>query len=134
MKKLLLILFLIPFISLGQDCVEPKLPDWDKKQYPYIGDYVNSEIDCFISDYREYLRCQKELKKLDTLRLQTKLELPTLAELKKEVKWDSIDLKELSYEDVIKWGKDNILTGIQLQFGGFVSRPKDFADLSKKMN
>ena len=79
MKKLLLILFLIPFISLGQDCVEPKLPDWDKKQYPYIGDYINSEIDCFISDYREYLRCQKELKKLDTLRLQTKLELPTLA-------------------------------------------------------
>ena len=130
MKKLLLILFLIPFISLGQDCVEPKLPDWDKKQYPYIGDYINSEIDCFISDYREYLRCQKELKKLDTLRLQTKLELPTLAELKKEVKWDSINLKELSYEDVIKWGKDNILTGIQLQFGGFVSRPKDFADLS----
>ena len=130
MKNLLLILFLIPFISLGQDCVEPKLPEWDKKQYTYIGDYVNSEIECFIIDYKEYLRCQKELRKLDTLRLQTKLELPTLAELKKEVKWDSIDLKELSYEDVIKWGKDNILTGIQLQFGGFVSRPKDFADLS----
>ena len=130
MKNLLLILFLIPFISLGQDCIEPKLPEWDKKQYTYIGDYVNSEIECFIIDYKEYLRCQKELRKLDTLRLQTKLELPTLAELKKEVKWDSIDLKELSYEDVIKWGKDNILTGIQLQFGGFVSRPKDFADLS----
>ena len=35
MKNLLLILFLIPFITLGQDCVEPKLPDWDKKQYTY---------------------------------------------------------------------------------------------------
>ena len=31
MKNLLLTLFLIPFIVLGQDCVEPKLPDWDKK-------------------------------------------------------------------------------------------------------
>ncbi len=130
MKNLLLILSLIPFICLGQDCIEPKLPEWDKKQHTYIGDYINSEIECFIIDYKEYLRCQKELRKLDTLRLQTKLELPTLAELKKEVKWDSINLKELSYDDVIKWGKDNILTGIQLQFGGFVSRPKDFADLS----
>jgi len=130
MKNLLLIIFLIPFISLGQDCIEPKLPEWNKGQYRYIGDYINSEIECFIVDYKEYLRCQKELKKLDTLRLQTKLELPTIAELKKEVKWDSIDLKELSYEDVVKWGKDNLLTGIQLQFGGFVSRPKDFADLS----
>ena len=130
MKNLLLILYLIPFISLGQDCVEPKLPEWDKKQYTYIGDYINSEIECFIIDYKEYLRCQKELRKLDTLRLKTKLQLPTIAELKKEVKWESIDLTEITYKDVITWGKDNVLTGIQLQFGGFVSRPKDFADLT----
>lgn len=130
MKNLLLILYLIPFICFGQDCVEPKLPEWNKKQHTYIGDYINSEIECFIIDYKEYLRCQKELRKLDTLRLQTKLALPTIEELKKEVKWESINLKEITYKDVITWGKDNVLTGIQLQFGGFVSRPKDFADLS----
>jgi hypothetical protein len=130
MKNLLLILYLIPFICLGQDCIEPKLPEWNKKQHTYIGDYINSEIECFIIDYKEYLRCQKELRKLDTLRLQTKLALPTIKELKKEVKWESINLKEITYKDVITWGKDNVLTGIQLQFGGFVSRPKDFADLS----
>jgi hypothetical protein len=130
MKNLLLILYLIPFICLGQDCVEPKLPEWNKKQHTYIGDYINSEIECFIIDYKEYLRCQKELRKLDTLRLQTKLALPTIKELKKEVKWESINLKEITYKDVITWGKDNVLTGIQLQFGGFVSRPKDFADLT----
>ena len=52
--------------------------------------------------------CQKDRKKTDTLRLQTQLRLPTLNELKKEVKWDSIDLKKITQKDLIDWGKKNL--------------------------
>ena len=134
MKKLLLILTLLPLLSLtsfSQDCEEPKLPDWDKTKYRYIGDYVNSEeLANFFTCYKEYTRCQKDRKKTDTLRLQTQLRLPTLNELKKEVKWDSIDLKKITQKDLIDWGKKNLFEGIELSFGGFIARPKDFADLS----
>ena len=134
MKKLLLILTLLPLLSLtsfSQDCEEPKLPDWDKTKYRYIGDFVNSEeLANFFTCYKEYTRCQKDRKKTDTLRLQTQLRLPTLNELKKEVKWDSIDLKKITQKDLIDWGKKNLFEGIELSFGGFIARPKDFADLS----
>jgi len=92
MKKLLLILTLLPllsFTSFSQDCIEPKLPEWDREKYVYFGDYVNSEeLSNFFICYKEYTRCQKDRKKTDTLRLQTQLRMPTLSELKKEVKWD----------------------------------------------
>ena len=68
MKKLLLILTLLPLLSLtsfSQDCEEPKLPDWDREQsIDYIGDFVNSEeLANFFTCYKEYTRCQKERQK-----------------------------------------------------------------------
>ena len=134
MKRIILLLLcaLSTQISLSQiKCDKPLFPDWDKKVYKFAGDYIMSdEIADYICYYKEYLACEKERKKADTLGLQTKLSIPTLAELKAEVKWDSINLKNVTPESIAKWGKENIFTGIQLQFGGFVSRPKDFADLS----
>jgi len=135
MKKLLLLITFVVFFttSFSQDCIEPKLPVWDKTQNIYLGEYINSgKIDNFIICYKEYIRCQKNLKKLDTLRLRTKIQLPTIAELRAEVMWDSINFKNITSQDVIKWGKTNLFTGIQLQFGGFIARPKDFADLTIK--
>ena len=134
MKRIILLLLcaLSTQISLSKSkCDKPLFPDWDKKVYKFAGDYIMSdEIADYICYYKEYLACEKERKKADTLGLQTKLSIPTLAELKAEVKWDSINLKNVTPESIAKWGKENIFTGIQLQFGGFVSRPKDFADLS----
>ena len=133
MKKLLLILLLTPILitSTFSQCVEPKLPGWDKKKYTYVLDYINStELKDFITNYKEYTKCNKERRKLDTLRLQTKLQLPTLSELKKEIKFDEINLNDITKKDVIDWGKKNLLTGVELSFGGFISRPKDFADLT----
>ncbi len=119
-------------IGLSQiNCDKPSFPEWNKEVYKYAGDYVMSdEMSEYICYYKEYLACEKERKKADTLGLQTKLTIPTLAELKAEVKWDSINLKNITPESIAEWGKENIFTGIQLQFGGFVSRPKDFADLT----
>ena len=118
-------------LSQVEPCNKPEFPAWDKKVYKYPGDYVTSdEMISYIETYKGYLKCEKERKKLDTLALETKLSIPTIAELKNEVKWDSLDFSTITPESVIKWGKENIFTGIQLQFGGFVSRPKDFADLS----
>ena len=134
MKKLLLILTLLPIFittSFSQNCKEPSIPGWDKEKYTYVGEYFNSqELKDFVICYKEYIRCKKERRQSDTLRLQTKLELPTLAELKKEVKFDEIDLSSITQKDVIDWGKKNLFTGVELSFGGFISRPKDFADLT----
>ena len=56
MKKLLLILLLTPILitSTFSQCVEPKLPGWDKKKYTYVLDYINStELKDFITNYKE---------------------------------------------------------------------------------
>jgi len=133
MKKLLLILLLYPLLitSTFSQCVEPKLPDWDKTQYKYVTEYISSsELKDFFLNYKSYIKCQQEVRKADTLRLQTKLQLPTLSELKEEIKFDEINLNDITTEDVIDWSKKNLLTNVELSFGGFISRPKDFADLT----
>jgi|TARA_R110002020_G_scaffold42892_1_gene125148 hypothetical protein len=134
MKKLLLILTIFQFLTFNlfsQDCEEPKLPSWDKEKYTYMGDFVNSgELKNFFICYKEYIKCQKQRRLNDTLRLQTKLQLPTIKELKDEIKFDEINLKDITTKDVVDWGKKNLFTNVELSFGGFVSRPKDFADLT----
>ena len=133
MKKTVLILLcaLLGRVVFSQEvCEKPVLPEWDKKVYKYSGDYIMSpEISLFISGWKDYLACERERKKSDTLALQTKLTF-SLDEIRKEVKWDSINLRDITTEDVIKWGKKNLFESIELQFGGFISRPKDFADLT----
>ena len=96
-----------------------------------MGDFVNSgELKNFFICYKEYIKCQKQRRLNDTLRLQTKLQLPTIKELKDEIKFDEINLKDITTKDVVDWGKKNLFTNVELSFGGFVSRPKDFADLT----
>jgi hypothetical protein len=133
MKKTVLILLcaLLGRVVFSQGvCEKPVLPEWDKKVYKYSGDYIMSpEISLFVSGWKEYLACERKRKKSDTLALQTKLTF-SLDEIRKEVKWDSINLRNITTEDVIKWGKKNLFESIELQFGGFMSRPKDFADLT----
>ena len=133
MKKTVLILLcaLLGRVVFSQGvCEKPVLPEWDKKVYKYSGDYIMSpEISLFVSGWKEYLACERKRKKSDTLALQTKLTF-SLDEIRKEVKWDSINLRDITTEDVIKWGKKNLFESIELQFGGFISRPKDFADLT----
>ena len=133
MKKTVLILLFIllaQVVSSQVVCEKPIFPNWDKKVYKYSGDYIMSpEISSFITDWKNYMACERERKKTDTLGLQTKLTF-SLADIRKEVRWDSINLRDISTEDIIKWGKTNLFESIELQFGGFMSRPKDFADLS----
>ncbi len=133
MKKTVLILLcaLLGRVVFSQEvCEKPVLPEWDKKVYKYSGDYIMSpEISLFVSGWKDYLACERKRKKSDTLALQTKLTF-SLDEIRKEVKWDSINLRNITTDDVIKWGKKNLFESIELQFGGFMSRPKDFADLT----
>ena len=131
MKKLLLILVCLPALLLGQECIKPTLPTWDKEKYPYASQYaLSQELKQYFVDYKEFRKCERKRLRKDTTQLQTKLELPTVRELKKEINFDSLNLKDITQKDVIEWGKKNLFTNVELTFGGFLARPKDFADLS----
>ena len=117
MKKTVLILLctlLVQVVSSQVVCEKPIFPNWDKKVYKYSGDYIMSpEISSFITDWKNYMACERERKKTDTLGLQTKLTF-SLADIRKEVRWDSINLRDISTEDIIKWGKTNLFESIEL--------------------
>ncbi len=111
-------------------CAKPEFPKWNKDTYPHVGLFINStEVKNYFICLKEYVICEHEKSKADTNRLPTRY-TPSWKEFKKEVNFEKINLKEVGRDDVIKWSRDNLFTGIELSFGGFISRPKDFADLT----
>ena len=133
MRKIILLLFcaLLTQTTFSQiKCDKPEFPKWDKECYPHIGAFVQSqEVKAYFTSLKDYLVCQQVKARADTNQLPTRYK-PSLAEFKKEINFDKINLKDITREDAIKWTKDNVLTNIELSFGGFISRPKDFADLT----
>jgi len=133
MKKLILLLFcaLLTQTTFSQiKCDKPEFPKWDKECYPHIGAFVqSSEVKAYFTSLKDYLVCQQLKARADTNQLPTRYK-PSLAEFKKEINFNKINLKDITREDAIKWTKDNVFTNIELSFGGFISRPKDFADLT----
>ncbi len=118
-------------IVFSQDvCAKPEFPKWDKETYTHIGAFVNSEeVKGYFTCLRDYLKCQQLKARADTNRLPTRYK-PSLAEFKQEINFDKINLKDVTRKDVFDWTKKNLFTNVELSFGGFVSRPKDFADLT----
>ena len=133
MRKIVLLLFcaLLTQTALAQiECDQPQFPKWDRECYPHIGLFVqSSEVKAYFISLKNYLVCQQLKAKADTNQLPTRYK-PSLAEFKKEINFDKINLRDITREDAIKWTKDNVFTNIELSFGGFISRPKDFADLT----
>ena len=133
MRKIILLLFcaLLTQTTFSQiKCDKPEFPKWDKECYPHIGGFVQSqEVKSYFTSLKDYLACQQLKARADTNQLPTRYK-PSLAEFKKEINFDKINLKDITREDAIKWTKDNVFTNIELSFGGFISRPKDFADLT----
>ena len=133
MRKIILLLFCALFARtmFSQDvCAKPEFPLWDKECHPFVGSFINSpEVKGYFINLKEYIKCEHEKSKSDTNRLPTQY-TPSLAEFKKEVNFDKINLRDVTTDDVLKWTKDNLFSSIELSFGGFISRPKDFADLT----
>ena len=133
MRKIILLLFcalLTQTIFSQVKCDKPQFPKWDKEIHTHIGAFVNStEVKSYFTSLKDYLKCEQLKAKADTNRLPTRYK-PSLAEFKQEINFDKINLKDVTREDVVKWTKDNVFSNIELSFGGFLSRPKDFADLT----
>ena len=76
-------------------CIKPEFPKWDKETYTHIGTFVNSvEVKDFFVDFKEYMKCEQERKKLDTNGLRTQY-APSWSEFKKEINFDNISPKPL---------------------------------------
>ena len=133
MRKIILLLFcaLLTQTMFSQiKCDKPEFPKWDKECHSHLGAFVNSEeVKRYFTSLKDYLACQQLKARADTNRLPTRYK-PSLAEFKQEINFDKINLKDVTRDDVIKWTKDNVFSNIELSFGGFLSRPKDFADLT----
>jgi len=133
MRKIILLLFcaLLTQTMFSQiKCDKPEFPKWDKECHSHLGAFVNSEeVKRYFTSLKHYLVCQQLKARADTNRLPTRYK-PSLAEFKQEINFDKMNLKDVTTDDVIKWTKDNVLSNIELSFGGFLSRPKDFADLT----
>ena len=133
MRKIILLLFcvLITQTIFSQDiCSKPEFPEWDKECHPYMGSFINSpEVKTYFISLKEYIKCEHARSKADTNSLPTRYR-PSLAEFKKEINFDNINLRDVNRDDIIKWTKNNLFSNVELSFGGFISRPKDFADLT----
>lgn len=133
MRKIILLLFcaLVARTMFSQEvCAKPEFPKWDKEKYSHIGAFVNStDVKNYFTNLKEYIKCENKRAKADTNRLPTRYK-PSLAEFKQEINFDKINLKDVTQKDVFDWTKKNLFTNVELSFGGFISRPKDFADLT----